>query len=68
MAKRTKFSVPKKKYIQEICAGIDRSGSMRGKEQDTIGGINETFRVLYNLYFTISIKNNIILIIFVEYY
>ena len=26
--------------IQEICAIIDRSGSMRGKEEDTIGGIN----------------------------
>ena len=37
---------PKKNYIQEICAVIDRSGSMAGKELDTIGGINETFRVL----------------------
>ena len=25
---------------QEICALIDRSGSMRGKQEDTIGGIN----------------------------
>ena len=46
MSKRTKFSLPEKNYIQEICAVIDRSGSMRGKEEDTIGGINETFRVL----------------------
>jgi uncharacterized protein YegL len=36
----------KKTYIQEVCALIDRSGSMAGKELDTIGGINETFRVL----------------------
>tara|TARA_B110000037_G_scaffold211121_1_gene262310 strand:+ start:53 stop:676 length:624 start_codon:yes stop_codon:yes gene_type:complete len=28
--------------IQEICAIIDRSGSMKNKEQDTIGGINST--------------------------
>ena len=35
-----------KTYIQEVCAVIDRSGSMAGKELDTIGGINETFRVL----------------------
>lgn len=26
--------------IQEICVNIDRSGSMRGKESDTVGGIN----------------------------
>jgi len=26
--------------IQEICLNIDRSGSMRGKESDTVGGIN----------------------------
>ena len=32
--------------IQEICAVIDRSGSMLGKEDDTIGGINSTFKVL----------------------
>ena len=32
--------------IQEICAVIDRSGSMQGKEEDTIGGINATFKVL----------------------
>ena len=31
---------------QEICAVIDRSGSMVGKEKDTIGGINATFNVL----------------------
>ncbi len=46
MSKRAKISIPEKNYIQEICAVIDRSGSMSGKEQDTIGGINETFRVL----------------------
>lgn len=46
MSKRAKISVPEKNYIQEICAIIDRSGSMAGKELDTIGGINETFRVL----------------------
>ena len=33
-------------YIQEVVAIIDRSGSMMGKEEDTIGGINETFRIL----------------------
>tara|TARA_B110001452_G_C15187836_1_gene412548 strand:+ start:301 stop:942 length:642 start_codon:yes stop_codon:yes gene_type:complete len=32
--------------IQEVIALIDRSGSMRGKEDDTIGGINSTFEVL----------------------
>ena len=26
--------------IQEICVNVDRSGSMRGKESDTVGGIN----------------------------
>lgn len=26
--------------IQEICINMDRSGSMRGKESDTVGGIN----------------------------
>lgn len=46
MTKRVKLSVDGKKYVQEICALIDRSGSMSGKEEDTIGGINETFRVL----------------------
>lgn len=46
MSKRAKTSVFKNNYIQEICAVIDRSGSMFGKELDTIGGINETFRVL----------------------
>ena len=33
-------------HVQEVCALIDRSGSMRGKEEDTIGGINTTFQVL----------------------
>ena len=46
MSKRAKLSVSGKNYIQEVCAVIDRSGSMIGKEMDTIGGINETFRVL----------------------
>jgi len=32
----------KKMSIQEVAAVIDRSGSMRGKEEDTIGGINAT--------------------------
>ena len=32
--------------IQEVVAIIDRSGSMSGKEDDTIGGINSTFNVL----------------------
>lgn len=32
--------------IQEVVAIIDRSGSMTGKESDTIGGINSTFQVL----------------------
>jgi uncharacterized protein YegL len=26
--------------VQEICINIDRSGSMMGKEADTVGGIN----------------------------
>ncbi len=46
MSKRAKISHQQINYIQEICAVIDRSGSMIGKEEDTIGGINETFRVL----------------------
>ena len=46
MSKRAKLSVSEKNYIQEVCAVVDRSGSMTGKEMDTIGGINETFRVL----------------------
>ena len=46
MSKRAKISHTQINYIQEICALIDRSGSMLGKEMDTIGGINETFRVL----------------------
>lgn len=32
--------------VQEVVAIIDRSGSMSGKEDDTIGGINSTFEVL----------------------
>jgi len=32
--------------IQEVVAIIDRSGSMSGKEADTIGGINSAFEVL----------------------
>tara|TARA_R110002072_G_scaffold24935_10_gene84071 strand:+ start:1000 stop:1626 length:627 start_codon:yes stop_codon:yes gene_type:complete len=32
--------------IQEIVAIIDRSGSMHGKEEDTIGGINTTIEEL----------------------
>ena len=32
--------------IQEIVAIIDRSGSMKGKEEDTIGGINSTIKIL----------------------
>ena len=31
---------------QEVVAIIDRSGSMSGKEEDTIGGINSTFEVI----------------------
>jgi uncharacterized protein YegL len=34
--------------IQEIVALIDRSGSMMGKEEDTIGGINTTIKELQN--------------------
>ena len=34
--------------IHEVVAIIDRSGSMMGKEDDTIGGINSTFEVLRN--------------------
>ena len=36
------------KNIQEVVAIIDRSGSMTGKEDDTIGGINSTFDILKN--------------------
>lgn len=32
--------------IQEVVAIVDRSGSMMGKEKDTVGGINSTFKVL----------------------
>ena len=34
------------KKVHEVVAIIDRSGSMKGKEEDTIGGINSTFEVL----------------------
>lgn len=34
------------KIIQEVVAIIDRSGSMNGKENDTIGGINSAFQLL----------------------
>ena len=34
--------------IHEEVAIIDRSASMMGKEDDTIGGINSTFEVLRN--------------------
>ena len=34
--------------IQEVVAIIDRSGSMAGKEADTIGGINSTIQELKN--------------------
>ena len=34
--------------IQHVVAIIDRSGSMAGKEDDTIGGINTTFEELKN--------------------
>ena len=34
------------KFIQEVIAIIDRSGSMNGKENDTIGGINSAFQLL----------------------
>ena len=36
----------KVKKIHEVVAIIDRSGSMTGKEEDTIGGINTTLEVL----------------------
>ncbi len=51
------------KNIQEICAVIDRSGSMMGKEDDTIGGINETLRVLRETK-TINIDINVSLKLF----
>ena len=34
------------KKIQEVVAVVDRSGSMMGKEDDTLGGINSTFELL----------------------
>lgn len=33
---------------QHVCFVTDRSGSMSGKEEDTIGGINESIKVLFN--------------------
>jgi len=33
-------------FIQEVVAIIDRSGSMCGKEQDTVGGINSTLDII----------------------
>ena len=32
--------------IQEVVAIIDRSGSMAGKEADTVGGINSTLTII----------------------
>ena len=32
--------------IQEVVAIIDRSGSMSGKEADTVGGINSTLNII----------------------
>ena len=46
MSKRPRDSIPEKKYIQEICAVIDRSGSMRGKEEDTICNIQAHLALL----------------------
>ena len=42
----TNIGNDKNKTIHEVVAIIDRSGSMAGKEQDTIGGINSTFHIL----------------------
>ena len=49
------------KIIQEVVAIIDRSGSMCGKENDTIGGINSAFQLIKdekedNLDIKVSIK------------
>jgi uncharacterized protein YegL len=33
-------------FTQEVVAIIDRSGSMNGKEQDTIGGVNSSLEVI----------------------
>lgn len=49
--------------IHEVVAIIDRSGSMSGKEDDTIGGINSTFEVLKedkdtNIKVSIKLFNN----------
>jgi uncharacterized protein YegL len=33
-------------FIQEVVAIIDRSGSMSGKEADTVGGINSTLTII----------------------
>ena len=35
---------------QEIIFNIDRSGSMSGKEQDTIGGINTMLELIKIIY------------------
>ena len=40
------MSHPSNTIIQEVVAIIDRSGSMRDKEDDTIGGRNSTFNIL----------------------
>jgi uncharacterized protein YegL len=41
-------TIPNTTFIQEVIAIIDRSGSMCGKEEDTIGGINSALKVLRN--------------------
>ena len=33
-------------FIQEVVAIIDRSGSMSGKEADTVGGVNSTLNII----------------------
>ena len=33
-------------FTQEVVAIIDRSGSMNGKEQDTVGGVNSSLEVI----------------------
>lgn len=33
-------------FIQEVVALIDRSGSMNGKEEDTIGGVNSSLEII----------------------
>ena len=46
MEKQYKNNINMSSTIQEIVAIIDRSGSMKGKEEDTIGGINSTIKIL----------------------